>query len=168
MIQPKRKHLPHDPPPWVGSGEIFFITVCCRPRGENQLCQPTSAGHLFEAVEFRHRTQRWNMHLLLLMPDHLHALVSFAWHTNMRATLANFKEMTAKRAGIHWQRDFFDHRLRSPGAYEEKARYIRMNPVRQGLVTEPGHWPWVWVPVNGGPSGPALPAMSSNSKRTIS
>lgn len=33
-----------------------------------------------------------------------------------------------------WQRDFFDHRLRSIESAAEKAQYIRMNPVRAGLV----------------------------------
>lgn len=76
----------------------------------------------------------------------------------MGAVMANFKEMTAKHAGVCWQRGFFDHRLRSTESYDLKAAYIRANPVRAGLVDEATKWPWVWeAGVNGGPSGPALP-----------
>ena len=38
---------------------------------------------------------------------------------------------------------FFEHRLRSDAEFNEKASYIRMNPVRTGLVALPGLWPYV-------------------------
>jgi hypothetical protein len=34
-----------------------------------------------------------------------------------------------------WQRDFFDHVLRSSESYSEKWKYVRDNPVRAGLVS---------------------------------
>ena len=40
----------------------------------------------------------------------------------------------------------FDHRIRNSENLEEKFQYIRMNPVRRGLVATPGEWPWVWEP----------------------
>jgi putative transposase len=36
---------------------------------------------------------------------------------------------------IYWQREFFDHLLRSSESYGEKWNYVRDNPVRAGLVT---------------------------------
>jgi REP element-mobilizing transposase RayT len=138
---------------------VFFLTICCHPRGRNQLCHAATASLVFEAVAFRQRSNRWYAHLVLLMPDHLHALMSFPRDADMPKVMANFKELTAKRAGISWQRDFFDHRLRAPGSLRDKARYILMNPVRKGLAPSPECWPYVWGPEspNGGPSGPALP-----------
>lgn len=153
--------LPHVIPGWVREEAVFFITICCQRRGIDQLCDPVVADCLLEATAFRQRMGRWHVHLLLLMPDHLHALVSFPRTERMRRVISTFKEMTAKRAGIGWQRDFFDHRLRARESYEQKAAYIRMNPVRAGLVANPSDWPWKWEPTNlpeGGPSGPALPA----------
>ena len=39
-----RRALPHDPPLFVdASKEIFFITICCKKRGANQLCYPEVA-----------------------------------------------------------------------------------------------------------------------------
>ena len=58
---------------------------------------------------------------------------------------AQWKEYTAKRLGLHWQRDFFDHRLRTDESFREKADYILMNPVRAGLCKSPGEWPHVWI-----------------------
>jgi putative transposase len=143
---PQRKSLPHSVPRWVGSDANFFITLCCRRRGKNQLCSPQTAATVFEAVQFRQNAGAWYAHLVVLMPDHLHALVSFSREVAMKKTVSNFKEFVAKQCGIQWQRDFFDHRLRADESYDEKASYIRMNPVRQQLVATPEAWPYVWEP----------------------
>ena len=78
------------------------------------------------------------------MPDHVHGLMCFPPQVGMLKTLSDWKHFTARQFGIVWQRGFFDHRLRSDEAYVEKAHYIRMNPVRAGLVTKPEEWPHVW------------------------
>lgn len=137
---------------------MFFVTICCAERRVNQLCRGEIAAVLFEAVEFRQQAARWYVHLLVLMPDHLHALVSFPDQEVMATVVSNFKEVTAKKARVCWQSGFFDHRLRSDESFDSKAMYIRANPVRAGLVDEVAKWPWIWeAAINGGPSGPALP-----------
>jgi hypothetical protein len=47
---------------------------------------------------------------------------------------AIIKRITAKIAGIQWQRNFFDHRLRHNESKAEKYDYICQNPVRAGLA----------------------------------
>ena len=84
------------------------------------------------------------MHLLLLMPDHLHCLVSFPKTSEMRRIVASWKGITAKNSRIQWQRDFFDHRLRGSESTSLKIRYISENPVRAGLVSKAEDWPFVW------------------------
>ncbi|MBI2516984.1 MAG: transposase [Opitutae bacterium] len=139
---PTRRPLYHTPPPFVPDGNWFFLTLCCARRGLNQLCsQPTSATLLADAA-FYHRTRRWTVHLLLLMPDHLHALVAFPAGTRMSDTIRHWKRLTARRAGVVWQRNYFDHRLRPGENLELKARYIRENPLRAGLVTRAEDWPY--------------------------
>ena len=86
----------------------------------------------------------WYPHLVLFMPDHLHMLVSFGEKPGMLASIKNWKRYTARIAGIRWQDGFFDHRLRRDESFVEKAAYIRMNPVRAGLVKTPEEWPYVW------------------------
>ena len=49
------------------------------------------------------------------------------------------------RGGISapvWQKQFFDHLLRSRESYAEKWAYVRENPVRAGLVTAAAQWPF--------------------------
>ena len=144
MHLPERKHLPHDIPPWVPAGAVFFVTINSLPRGQNTLCQPGIAKRVLSAFLFRHSRQEWYLRLLVLMPDHLHALLSVPAEGSMRQLIAQTKHFLAKDAGIAWQRGFFDHRLRREESLFEKAAYVRQNPVRQGLVAKPDDWQYVW------------------------
>lgn len=143
---PQRKSLPHDVPSWVKSGEVFFITICCTPRGMNQLCSRAISEAIFESVRHRHERNEWFVRLVLLMPDHLHALISFPADQAMPKSIRLWKGFLARQHGIKWQRDFFDHRIRNGEQWMFKADYIRRNPVRAGLVTNPEKWPYVWEP----------------------
>ena len=123
---------------------IFFVTICCASRGSNQLCLDSVASQIWESIEFRQARGNWFVHLWLLMPDHLHALISFPRTKVPSKVMANWKEIIAKKTAVKWQRDFFDHRLRSDESHEEKAFYIRQNPVRKGLVAGADDWTFAW------------------------
>jgi putative transposase len=144
--QPSRKHLPHEIPLWVDpSKEIYFITINCQKRGLNQLARTEIAQSLFETVRHRQEKCLWWPHLFLLMPDHLHALMSFPPSDKpLKLVVTKWKEWTAKQIGIDWQGDFFEHRLRREESRRQKADYILANPVRAGLVALPEEWPFVY------------------------
>ncbi|MFZ4395076.1 MAG: transposase [Kiritimatiellia bacterium] len=132
-------------------------------RNTNHLCFPDKANAIQESVAFRHARGDWWVHLLVLMPDHLHMLISFPQEKAMRQIIFKWKEYIAKTLELRWQRDFFDHRLRDDENFIEKAHYVRMNPVRKGLCQEAGEWPYAWDNFRaldgggGGSGGPALP-----------
>jgi REP element-mobilizing transposase RayT len=138
-----RKHLPHEGlplNPLSAEGEVYFITMCCIPRGANQLAKPEVWQTIEETLIVREANGDLTCRLALAMPDHLHALFGFTGSKPMTKVISDFKSWLAKQCGIHWQRDFFDHRLRSIESAAEKAKYIRMNPVRAGLVNNPKDW----------------------------
>jgi putative transposase len=141
---PNRKILPHGVPNWVAAGSTYFITINCRTCGKNQLCNLESALRIRESIGFRQMRGEWWVRLFVLMPDHCHGLISFSRDLEMKASIANWKRFTARQFGIEWQRDFFDHRIRDAAAMQEKAQYIRMNPVRKGLCDLPQDWPYLW------------------------
>jgi putative transposase len=92
----------------------------------------------------------WWAHLFLLMPDHCHALLSFAsGQAGLPSAVRTWKRWTNRHLSIPWQRDFFDHRLRHEESVREKADYILANPVRAGLINEGQRWPHVWMPEQG-------------------
>jgi putative transposase len=142
---PQRKFLPHSPPSWVRDDAIWFITINCSPRGQNQLASPPIAESIREALETYRIQGRWWPHLVLLMPDHVHGLFSFAQDAGLATTVKAWKHFLSRQCGISWQRDFFDHRLRKDESFVEKASYIRMNPVRANIVQRVEDWPYTWT-----------------------
>ena len=154
MSSPTRKRLPHGVPSSVRTADaVFFITICCDPRGENQICLPEISNRIFESVAFRNQRGDWWVQFVLLMPDHLHALVSFPPYAEITAVITEWKKFTARTLKIQWQRDFFDHRLRSDESARDKEEYIRQNPVRAGFVGKAEDWPYAWWPTAGRSGG---------------
>jgi REP element-mobilizing transposase RayT len=140
-----RKTLSHDVPPTIvpnPEGDVFFITINTLPRGTNQLAAPEVWESIIETIRIREANHDFRCPLLLAMPDHLHGLFEFPGEKTMKNAIASFKSWLAKTEGIRWQRDFFDHRLRNLESAIEKAHYIRMNPVRAGLVERTEDWPY--------------------------
>ncbi len=148
MELPHRRNLPHEVPLWVDpQREIYFITVNCRQRGTNQLATSIVAERLLQSVRLRNEQFLWFAHLFLVMPDHVHGLFSFPpSERTLHETMSLWKRWTARHLGIVWQRDFFEHRLRSDENRRNRADYILANPVRRGLVKEPQAWPCVLLP----------------------
>src|SRR5438128_683300 len=135
-MRPSRKQLPHEIPDWVDPDRAaYFITICCDVRGTNQLTKDGVADSLLDTIRHRHEKREWYVQLALRMPDHVHFITLFPeTEKRTQTVVSKWKEWTAKRFGIKWQRDFFEHRLRANESFEEKADYIRANPVRAGLV----------------------------------
>jgi putative transposase len=146
MDLPVRKKLPHAIPPWEPEGSWFFITINCVPPGRNQLCRADKGDAVMAAVAHNHRLSIWHWRLALLMPDHLHGIFAFPSSPGMKTTMKNWKKFVGSEHGVNWQRDFFDHRLRSDQELQEKTSYILMNPARKGLCERAEDWIWVYRP----------------------
>ena len=91
----------------------------------------------------------------VIMPDHIHLFVCGLndfelgrWMGMLKQCLEKALGATASPTGRRlqkrpiWQRRFFDHVLRTEESYSQKWNYVRDNPVRAGLVTEPDDWPY--------------------------
>jgi len=143
---PERKRLHHAVPTWVPRGVTFFVTINAKARGTDVLLRNGTAKRLIESAAFYHERGIWWLRLILIMPDHLHALVAMAPDRDLGKTVTAWKSYHAKSLQIQWQAGFFDHRVRSDESLDEKACYIRMNPVRAKLVMRPEDWPYVWDP----------------------
>ena len=144
----KPRGASHIPPEWVPAEALFFITINCKPRGMNHLTSGDTPARLLESVTFLRDHRKWFPEILLLMPDHLHALVSFSWENDhgMNRVVTDWKRYVATKLAISWQRDYFDHRVRSEQDHQSTWFYIRENPVRAGLVESYDQWPHVWLP----------------------
>jgi putative transposase len=93
-------------------------------------------------------------HALMLMPDHVHWLFTLEsgslGRVMSRAKSRSAHAAKSLRPGIDnvWQKDYFDRALRGDESFRAVGEYIVANPVRAGLVDNPGdypHWFAEWV-----------------------
>jgi putative transposase len=126
---------------------IYFVTTCTDNRHQILACESVHQTFVVFAKEGPRRGA-W-LGAYVIMPDHLHAFVGLddqeitlaRWMKSLKNTLSKALRLKGV-AAPHWQKDFFDHVLRSEESYEEKWHYVRENPVRAGLVKHWEGWPF--------------------------
>jgi REP element-mobilizing transposase RayT len=101
--------------------------------------------------------RRIHLHATVIMPDHVHLLFTAlrdaeGWTFALPEILKAIKGTSARsvnklsgKFGPVWQAESFDHVLRGDESFSETVEYIRMNPVRKGLVARPEDYEWIWV-----------------------
>lgn len=140
----RRGTLPHGRPAWIDFEGTYFLTVCRRPRGANQLANDRVATGLRDSLLFLERHGVWRLQMVVVMPDHLHWLALVPPSTDLARTVMQWKRYVARTHGVRWQRDFFERRLRGSDRLDTTRDYLRENPVQAGLVTNAGDWPYFW------------------------
>ena len=88
-------------------------------------------------------------HTFLLMPDHVHAVLSFPRDKSMSDVIRDWKRFHKRTYRVMWQEGYFDHRLRPDERgtqFSAKLNYIRQNPVVAGLCARAEEWPWLIDP----------------------
>jgi len=145
---PERLH--HRVPHWVQPGALFHIRVALdREKEQEAFTVPPLAPAILDSAKFYEAALRWHITLFVLMPDHLHALLSFAHGESMSELIRGWKRFHARTNHVTWQEGYFDHRLRADERGEQlsaKMNYIRQNPVAAGLCARAEDWPWVIDP----------------------
>jgi REP-associated tyrosine transposase len=145
------KHLRRLERVWIDF-PIYYITTCTRNR-KAILAHDETARILLEEWQAAHNRHGWAVGRYVIMPDHVHffcraeigakTLSDFVgnWKSwTSRAINALSKPRSAPAATTLWQREFFDHILRSNESYTEKWNYVRENPVRANLVQSADNW----------------------------
>jgi REP-associated tyrosine transposase len=140
--------LRHTVPDWVQPGAIFHIRIALeRTKSQPTLITSPIGESLMESAKFYDRKERWYITAFLLMPDHIHALLSFGRDESMSRVIGDWKHFHTFKQGVAWQEGFFDHRLRDDERGEQltaKINYFRQNPVVAGLCAKAEDWPW-WI-----------------------
>ena len=77
----------------------------------------------------------------VVMPNHVHMVISEIMQWLKTATAARANRILT-RAGDFWQREYFDHWVRSGDELTAIIAYTEHNPIEARLVSSPEHWPW--------------------------
>jgi len=91
----------------------------------------------------------FRLHEFVIMPDHLHLLLTPGSTTSLERAIMMIKGGSSHE--IHrvrghkmeiWQAGFHDVTVRDEIDYLARREYIRMNPVKAGLIESPEDWPF--------------------------
>jgi REP element-mobilizing transposase RayT len=97
-----------------------------------------------------------DLHAVVVMATHVHLLCQMRFDEDqrlipLRTLTHSIKSYSAHEInrttgleGAVWQPESFDHVVRNECAFEEKLLYIRMNPVKAGLVKRAENYKWFW------------------------
>ena len=146
---PRRLH--HEVPSWVEDGALFHIRIALERRVKQRpLTDPSLGYEILVSANLYQQKERWHITLFVLIPDHLHALLSFPRDESMSGVIGDWKRFQARNNGVLWQEGYFDHRLRDDERGEQlqmKVNYIRQNPIAAGLCARLEDWPWIIEPL---------------------
>ncbi len=115
--------------------------------GPLYLQRPEIAQMVVEAIRYRDPVQ-YRLHSFVVMPNHVHILitpkvpVAGMMQSLKRFTVRQANRILAVTGRPFWQDESYDRLVRTDDEFDRIARYIEMNPVHAGLVTEPGQFPW--------------------------
>ncbi len=124
--------------------EVTYFVTCCTEGRRAGLVEPRVARTLTELVGAADACGDATTLGFTVMPDHIHWLFVLGPRLALGRLVARFKAQSREalaEAGLRWQRDFFEHRLRSEERVEAYGRYIFLNPYRAGLAAAGRCWP---------------------------
>ena len=101
-----------------------------------------SYARLFLKTLYGYRRQgRFEVHAFVLMPEHVHLLLTPAPGVTLERSIQFIKGgyshalgAELDRKGEVWQRGFTEHRIRDAADFDAHREYIYANPVKRGLV----------------------------------
>jgi putative transposase len=121
----------------------FFVTSATFQR--RRVFQVTANAELFlETLQDYRRDGRYKLHAFVVMPDHVHLLLTPQGITIERAVgliKGGFSHRMGSKFPV-WQRGFTDHRIRDAKEFEIRRDYINLNPVRAGIVESCEWYPY--------------------------
>jgi putative transposase len=126
---------------------LHFITFSCYHRAPllgSEQARETFVG----ALERVHQWYGFYVVGYVVMPEHVHVLMSEPERSNLAVALQMLKQMVSRKLRVapcstpFWQPRYYDFNVWSERKRVEKLRYVHRNPVKRGLVASPEDWRW--------------------------
>lgn len=128
----------------MNSDRTFFITTITIQRLPI-FRREANARLLIDTMAHYRDQGRFLLHEFVIMPDHFHALLTPSETISLERAMQFIKggfSYRMDRRGAIWQASFTNHRVRDWEDYERCCDYVRMNPVRAGLVKRAEEYPF--------------------------
>lgn len=128
-------------------------------RGNNRdVCFYADADYAFYLQQLKLASKKYDVavHAFVLMTNHVHLLVTpssqYAASRMMQSlgrSYVRYINLTYRRTGTLWEGRFKASLVDSSRYFLMVSRYIELNPLRAGMVTHPGEYPWSSYRANG-------------------
>ena len=124
---------------------LHFITFSCHRR--QPFLDTTYAKNVFErSLEQTRRSYRLFVIGYVVMPEHIHLLVSEPERATLARAIQSLKQSVSQKLNSHhghfWQARYYDFNVFTPKKRVEKLDYIHRNAVHRGLIKRREDWPW--------------------------
>ena len=107
---------------------------------------------------------RYRLHAWVIMPNHVHALLTPSTSWSLSEILHAWKSYTTHQAnrllvrqGKFWQEESFDRYIRDEHHFSAAVEYIEANPMKVGLCTKSEEWKFSSAAGRKAGETPALP-----------
>jgi len=127
---------------------VYFVTTRTW-QSRALFSKPEPAGILFDQIVDCRERGFYKLHGFVIMPDHLHLLLTPAGQTTLEKAMQMIKGGSAHRIReeLHfvwpvWQKGFHDRWMRDATEFQGRLRYIETNPVAARLVLRPEKYPF--------------------------
>jgi putative transposase len=125
--------------------QLHFITFSCYRR-QPRLGTPEARCVFEQQLEIVRRRFQACVYGYVVMPEHVHLLVSEPEGGPLSSLIQSLKQTVARRLGFDgphfWQRRYYDFNVWGGRKLIEKLRYIHRNPLTRGLADKPEDWSW--------------------------
>jgi putative transposase len=133
------------------TGHSHFVTFTCYRRMRH-LTSEKACSCVVAALERTRRQFRLRVYGFVVMPEHVHLLVSEPERDTLERALQSLKISSARlsrslrsyqgQTSALWQKRYYDRYMRDYEEFSQTLRYIHRNPVKRGLCARPEDWPW--------------------------
>jgi putative transposase len=129
-------------------GSTYFVTT--KAWQSTSVFQVTQVADIVitKLLEYKQKGN-YLLHEFVLMPDHLHLLLTPTESTSLEKAMQFIKggssheiHRVGGNIGQIWQSGFHESRVRDWNDYENKLDYIHFNPVVAKLADRPQKWPY--------------------------
>ncbi|HWN07764.1 MAG TPA: transposase [Pyrinomonadaceae bacterium] len=111
------------------------------------LLRNMSVAKMVQDALLRFDGERYRLFAWVVMPNHVHSLLSRFENYELKDILHSLKSYTAHeankllhRTGQFWIEDYFDRYMRSQKHFCKTVKYIEDNPVKARLCEKPSDW----------------------------
>jgi len=122
----------------------FFVTTITARR-HPVFRRDSAARLLIETIVHYRDTGKFLLHEFVIMPDHLHAILTPAPEVSLEKVMQFIKggfSFRMRSRGPVWQASFTNHRVRNLDDLGSHRQYIWLNPVRARLADGPEDYPY--------------------------